>query len=250
MRLHANSPTRTIRTPACSISVKSTSQRDSGHCSGYQAVPSRRAGGGDTAVCPLRPKGTNNKMTIPALETLILHRRRSRTSFILFLRVASRSTELAQSFAKTGMTWFRSQDRLLYPRAKSSVKISSQSTIFSDILVTADFRRADGFGAGGQRRFNGKAGAAAWSRCFGVVCSYFHRRSARSNPAGSKGGTGRYPYNAGAVETRNPSGSERCLLSANRACCSNTRRGPKAQVSGRAPATCSGSIPRATGVFS
>src|SRR2546425_4945581 len=158
MRLHANSPTRTIRTPACSISVKSASQRDSGHCSGYQAVPSRRAGGGDTAVCPLRPKQTNNKVTIPAMRTLILYLRRSRTSFILFLRAVSWSTERAQSFAKTvghKNDAVSVRGRHLYPCAKSSSKISSPSRIFSDIRVTADFRRADGFGARGQGRFNG-----------------------------------------------------------------------------------------------
>jgi len=52
------------------------------------------------------------------------------------------------------MTWFRSEDGRLYPCVKSSGKTSSPSRIFSDILVTADFRRADGFGAGGQGRFN------------------------------------------------------------------------------------------------
>jgi hypothetical protein len=45
MRLQANSPTRTKRTPAFCMSVRSASQRDSGHCSGYHAVPSRSAGG-------------------------------------------------------------------------------------------------------------------------------------------------------------------------------------------------------------
>ena len=53
------------------------------------------------------------------------------------------------------MTWFRSEDGRLYPCVKSSGKTSSPSRIFSDILVTADFRRADGFGARGQGRFNG-----------------------------------------------------------------------------------------------
>src|SRR5262245_17129616 len=45
MRLHANSPSRVTRTPACCISVRSASQRDSGHCSGYHEAPSRIAGG-------------------------------------------------------------------------------------------------------------------------------------------------------------------------------------------------------------
>src|SRR3974390_1228344 len=44
MRLQANSPTRTMWMPACCISVKSASHRDSGHCSGYHAVPSSNAG--------------------------------------------------------------------------------------------------------------------------------------------------------------------------------------------------------------
>ena len=49
MRLHANSPMRITRTPACCISARSASQRDSGHCSGYHDVPSRIAGGGGGA---------------------------------------------------------------------------------------------------------------------------------------------------------------------------------------------------------
>src|SRR5208282_1840488 len=42
--LHANSPTRTKCTSAFCISSRSASQRDSGHCSGYHAVP-RSSGG-------------------------------------------------------------------------------------------------------------------------------------------------------------------------------------------------------------
>ncbi len=44
MRLQANSPTRTMWMPAFCIRSRSASQRDSGHCSGYQAVP-RMSGG-------------------------------------------------------------------------------------------------------------------------------------------------------------------------------------------------------------
>src|ERR1035437_7632297 len=44
MRLHANSPTRTKWICAASISDRSASQRDSGHCSGYHAAPSNSDG--------------------------------------------------------------------------------------------------------------------------------------------------------------------------------------------------------------
>src|SRR5215469_7287585 len=44
IRLQANSPTRTTWIPACCIRARSLSQRASGHCSGYQAVPRRSAG--------------------------------------------------------------------------------------------------------------------------------------------------------------------------------------------------------------
>ena len=46
MRLQANSAMRTTFTSADSIIRKSSSQRDSGHCSGYHAVPIR------IAFCP------------------------------------------------------------------------------------------------------------------------------------------------------------------------------------------------------
>src|SRR6266404_6722769 len=46
MRLQANSPIRTTFKFAASISRRSSSQRDSGHCSGYQATPMR------IAFCP------------------------------------------------------------------------------------------------------------------------------------------------------------------------------------------------------
>src|SRR6185437_8928014 len=53
MRLQANSPTRTMWMPACCIRARSASHRDSGHCSGYHAVPSRMGGGGGAAVCAI-----------------------------------------------------------------------------------------------------------------------------------------------------------------------------------------------------
>ena len=46
MRLQANSAMRTTFRSAASIRRKSSSQRDSGHCSGYQATPMR------IAFCP------------------------------------------------------------------------------------------------------------------------------------------------------------------------------------------------------
>jgi len=43
--LQANSPTRTTCKCACAMRERSDSQRDSGHCSGYHAVPSSSGGG-------------------------------------------------------------------------------------------------------------------------------------------------------------------------------------------------------------
>src|SRR3954470_12054705 len=60
IRLQANSPMRTIWIPACSIRVRSASQRDSGHCSGYHAVPSMIGGGG--GVCGHR--GADRRITV------------------------------------------------------------------------------------------------------------------------------------------------------------------------------------------
>src|SRR4051794_16547108 len=75
MRLHANSPSRATRTPAFCISVRSASQRDSGHCSGYHDVPSRIAGGagGAVGVAPwLASSATIESAQIAAIVTSTL----------------------------------------------------------------------------------------------------------------------------------------------------------------------------------
>src|SRR5579864_5957773 len=59
MRLQANSPTRTMWMPACCMSVRSASQRDSGHCSGYHAVPSSMGGGGGAWFCAIAGASEN-----------------------------------------------------------------------------------------------------------------------------------------------------------------------------------------------
>src|SRR5665213_949702 len=55
--VQANSPTRTIWRWAFSMSSTSAAQRDSGHCSGYQAAPSSN-GGGFTGFWPAAQNGT------------------------------------------------------------------------------------------------------------------------------------------------------------------------------------------------
>ena len=52
-----------MRTPACCMSAKSASHRDSGHCSGYHAVPSKSGGGAGAAVWPPTPSGSNKPPT-------------------------------------------------------------------------------------------------------------------------------------------------------------------------------------------
>jgi hypothetical protein len=61
----ANSPTRTTWRWASSMRVRSASQRDSGHCSGYQAVPRRIGvgGGGDAGLCAERDRALMTKTT-------------------------------------------------------------------------------------------------------------------------------------------------------------------------------------------
>src|ERR1035437_4597950 len=71
MRLHANSPTRTKWICAASISDRSASQRDSGHCSGYHAAPSNSDGEyGVEGTCAAT--GTNKKMNKATLVTTFL----------------------------------------------------------------------------------------------------------------------------------------------------------------------------------
>src|SRR5215469_194208 len=54
--------------PACCISARSASHRDSGHCSGYQAVPSNNAGVRGAVVCALTREPAARTMHVTAMN--------------------------------------------------------------------------------------------------------------------------------------------------------------------------------------
>src|SRR6266478_2626448 len=83
MWLQANSPTRTTWIPACCIRARSASQRVSGHCSGYHAVPSISGGGCGAAVCPCSPIEARTTLRV-ARKMLIFQQRVSGFLFKAF----------------------------------------------------------------------------------------------------------------------------------------------------------------------
>src|SRR6185312_5222129 len=57
------------------MSSRSASQRDSGHCSGYHAVPNRMAGGCEAVDWLFRASGENKQTTMSTATQMAHHRR-------------------------------------------------------------------------------------------------------------------------------------------------------------------------------